>query len=125
MASTEDRKKFRERIYRYALRLIKFVSKLPNDPVTLILKKQLTRSGTSVAANYFESIGASSKKDFQKYFIYALKSANETKFWLALIRDASLAPEGLKSDSDFLIEETKQLASILGSSIVTLKRHVS
>jgi four helix bundle protein len=121
MTSVEEKKKFQLRIYRYALRLIKFISKLPNDPVTAVIKNQLIRSGTSVAANYFESMAASSKKDFERFFRYSLKSANESKFWLALLRDAALAPHASTEECDLLIDETKQLARILGASIVTLK----
>jgi four helix bundle protein len=79
------------------------------------------RSGTSIGANYFEAEGASSKKDYQNFFSYALKSANETKFWLAILRDSNLIPRELLSECDWLLQETKELASIFASSILTMR----
>jgi four helix bundle protein len=74
------KQEFRKRIYQFVLRLVRFLSKLPRDPVTREIIGQLMRSGTSVGANYFEAEGASSKKDYQNFFAHSLKSANETKF---------------------------------------------
>ncbi|MDD3888139.1 MAG: four helix bundle protein, partial [Patescibacteria group bacterium] len=52
-----------------------------------IISKQLLRSGTSILANYVEANSASSKKDFINFFTHSLKSANESKVWLTLLRD--------------------------------------
>lgn len=84
MRFNEDKNKlkqeFKERIYHYILRLIKFLASLPNDQITREIKGQLMRSGTSIGANYFEAEGASSKKDYQNFFNHSLKSANESNF---------------------------------------------
>ncbi|PIR06217.1 hypothetical protein COY65_02210 [Candidatus Jorgensenbacteria bacterium CG_4_10_14_0_8_um_filter_39_13] len=56
------KREFKLRIYRYVIRLLKFLVKLPNEPVTREIKSQLTRSGTSIGANYFEAEGAVLKK---------------------------------------------------------------
>lgn len=117
----EKKKAFRVRIYRYTIQLIKFLAKLPNDPVIREIKSQLTRSGTSIAANYFESEPASSKKDFQNFFSHALKSANESCFWLALLRDADLISGNLRDECDGLLKETKELVNIFAASIITMK----
>jgi four helix bundle protein len=112
---------FRKRIYSYIFRLVRFLSKLPSTPVIREIIGQLMRSGTSIGANYFEAEGASSKKDYQNFFSYALKSANETKFWLAILRDSNLIPRELLSECDWLLQETKELASIFASSILTMR----
>ncbi len=78
---------FKKRLYNWALRLIKFIDKLPKDSVCNVMGKQLLRSGTSILANYIEANSASSKKDFINFFTYAFKSANESKVWLSLLRD--------------------------------------
>ena len=117
----DEREKFKLRIYKYVLRLIRFLIKLPNSPVTKEIKAQLTRSGTSIGANYFEAIGASSKKDFRNFFSYALKSANESKFWLAILLNTDLIPKNLTSEDQWLLQETKELANIFASSIITMK----
>ncbi|PIY00394.1 hypothetical protein COZ22_00370 [bacterium (Candidatus Howlettbacteria) CG_4_10_14_3_um_filter_37_10] len=53
---------FKVKVYNYIIRLLKFLTKLPNDPVIREIKSQLTKSGTSIGANYFEAKSASSKK---------------------------------------------------------------
>jgi len=112
---------FRSRVYRYILRLLKFLTKLPNDPVTREIKSQLTKSGTSIGANYFEAKAASSKKDYHNFFSYALKSANESKFWLAILKDGGLTPEEKINECQYLLEETKEIANIFAASILTMK----
>ncbi len=125
MRDDSKTQQFKRRIYQYVLRLIKFLSKLPGDPVLNELKKQLTKSGTSVGANYFEAISGSSRKDFVNFFTYALKSANETKFWLALIRDSGMIGADFMAECNELLIETKEIANIFASSILTLKGNKS
>ena len=112
---------FKVRLYKYIIRLLKFLAKLPDKSVVREIKSQLTRSGTSIGANYFEAEAASSKKDYQNFFHHALKSANESKFWIATLRDAELIPENSKNESEGLLQETKELANILASSLLTMK----
>ena len=83
-----------------------------------VIARQLLRSGTSIGANVIEAQAASSKKEFTNFLNHALKSANETKFWLALLRDSG---KGKRQVIERLLCETKELANILGSSILTLR----
>jgi four helix bundle protein len=100
------KKEFRKRIYNYIIRLVKFVSALSKDSVTREIVSQLMRSGSSIGANFFEAQGASSKMDYQKYFNYSLKSANETKFWLNILMDSNLVSKVLISECQWLLQET-------------------
>lgn len=109
---------FKKRLYNWVLRLIKFIDKLPKDSVCHVMGKQLIRSGTSILANYVEANSASSKKDFINYFTHSLKSANESKVWLALLRDLE---KGDRKEIDWLLKELKEIANILASSILTMK----
>lgn len=115
------KREFKIRIYRYILRLVRFLTALPNRPVIREIVSQLMRSGTSIGANYFEAQSASSKKDYRNFFNYSLKSANETKFWIAVLRDTNLVPKELHQECEWLLAETKELANIFASSILTLK----
>ncbi|MBS4014994.1 MAG: four helix bundle protein [Candidatus Latescibacteria bacterium] len=115
------KQEFRVRIYNYIIRLLKFLVRLPNDPVIREIKSQLTRSGTSIGANYFEASGASSKKDYQNFFSHALKSSNESKFWLAILKDAKFVPNNLVEESVYLLQEIKEIANIFASSILTMQ----
>ncbi len=80
--------------------------------------RQLLRSGTSIIANYIEANSASSKKDFINFFTHSLKSANESKVWLALIKDTNKSDE---TENEWLISELKEIANIIAASILTMK----
>ncbi|MCX5632377.1 MAG: four helix bundle protein [Phycisphaerae bacterium] len=109
---------FKRRLYDFALRLIELLDRLPNDNVSKRLGDQLLRSGTSILANYVEGQSASSKKDFTNYFHISLKSANESKVWLALLRDS----KRIKPDkAEWFLKELCEISNIFGSSILTLK----
>jgi len=117
-----DREKFKndfkKRIYSWVLRLIKFIDRLPKNQSAQVIEKQLVRSGTSILANYVEANSASSKKDFINFFTYSLKSANESKVWLALLKDTG---QGDKNELEYLISELVEISNILASSILTMK----
>lgn len=101
------------------MQLVKFVEALPkNDDLCKVARNQLIRSGTSIGANYVEAISGSSKKDFTNFLTHSLKSANESKFWLALLRDTG---KGDREKINQLLEELIEIANILASSIRTLK----
>ncbi len=115
------RNEFKLRIYKFIIRLLKFLVKIPYDTVVNEIKKQVTKSGTSMGANYFEAKGASSKRDFQKFFTISLKSANETCFWLSVLIDANLIPQNLVKECEYLLTEAKEIANIFASSILTMQ----
>ena len=107
------------RAYTFALRIIKFIDGVNNQDFAVnVISKQLLRSATSIGANIIEAQAGSSKKDFTNFFSHALKSANETKFWIALLRDSNKADRAGCSD---LLQEATELSNILGSSIITLR----
>ena len=109
---------FKKRLYNWVLRSIRFLDKLPKDSVSSVMGKQLLRSGTSVLANYIEANSASSKKDFINFFTHSLKSANESKVWLCLLRDTE---KGEKKELEWLLDELVQISNVIASSILTLK----
>ncbi len=74
---------------------IKFCKKIPRNPITDPLITQLTKSSTSVGANYCEADDAESKKDFIHKIGICKKEARETKHWFRMIATAveDLKPE--------------------------------
>lgn len=112
------KKEFKERLYSFTLKMIKWLDTLPKDTVTRRMSDQLIRSGTSILANYIEGQSASSKKDFTNFFTHSLKSANESKVWFTLLRDSG---RGTKGEVDWFIRELEQISNIFASSILTLK----
>lgn len=109
---------FKKRLYRFTLGLIEFIDHLPDDNVSRRIGDQLLRSGTSIIGNYIEGQAASSKKDFTNYFNTSLKSANESKLWLALLRDSKRAKT---AETKKFLDELDEIANIFASSILTLK----
>ncbi|MEA2088124.1 MAG: four helix bundle protein [Candidatus Caldatribacteriota bacterium] len=116
--NSKHKMKLKDRTYQYSIKMIEFLDNLSKNSSTQIISKQLLRSATSIGANIIEAQASSSKKDFTKYFNYSLKSANESVYWLSLLKDAKKINN---NQIEYLLNETKELAKILGSSILTLK----
>ena len=112
------KEEFRNRVYRFVLDTIGFVEGLAKDQTSRVIGDQLLRSATSIGANVVEAQSAASRKDYANFFPHALKSANETKFWLSLLRDAGKAEEKATNE---LLSEVTEIANILAASILTLK----
>lgn len=115
----EDKKDIKRRAYQFALSIIKLIDTFPNQSTYWVLQSQLLKSSTSIGANIIEAKGSSSKKEFIRFFSIALKSANETKFWLCLLRDAKKAKiEQIKP----LLKEANELSNMVAASILTMKK---
>jgi len=109
---------FKKRLYQFTLKLIELLDSLPQDNTSRRLSDQLLRSGTSILANYVEGQSSSSKREFTNYLNYSLKSANESKVWLALLRDS----KRVKSENAaWYLKELDEVSKILASSIMKLK----
>ena len=108
----------RTRCLEFSLRVLRYVGGLPDSNVYRVLTGQLLRSSTSIGANMFEARGAGSKKDFIHCYEIALKSANETSYWLLLMSGLSTKERG---EIDALVRETRELMKMIAASIVTMK----
>lgn len=106
------------RAFNLARKTIALVDNLPNKRSAWVITDQLIRAVTSIGANIIEAQAASSRRDFANFLNHALKSGNETKFWLALAKD--LDPK-LVTEIEELLKETDELVKILGSSLLTLR----
>ena len=102
----------------FSLDIIKLISSLPNQRIYWTICDQLLRSATSIGANIIEAKASSSRKDFIKFYEIALKSGNETKYWLYLLRDSNLVTD---EDVGKLIVEAEELVNMIASSLLTLK----
>lgn len=106
------------RAYNLSLEVIKFINGLPNKRAFWVIGDQLLRSITSIGANMIEAQSSSSRREFIKFYEIGLKSANESKYWLCLLRDSY--PD-LKTRCSELLDEVIQISNMLASSIITLK----
>ena len=110
---------FKQRLYAFTLDLINVLDTLEKkDGVVNRLSDQLLRSGTSVIANYVEGLSGSSKKDLANFFNHSLKSCNESKVWICLLRDTKRMSV---EDAERLLLELDAFGKIFGSSLITLR----
>jgi four helix bundle protein len=105
----------RHRCYYFSKEIILFVKGNTYDRIYSSLFDQLIRSATSIGANMVESKAGSSKKDWKNFHVIALKSANETKYWLCLIRD-TMEIDKLRVQE--LLKEAEELSNIIARIII-------
>lgn len=109
---------FQNRLVRFTVSIMHFASELRQDRSLWAAADQIIRSGSSIGANVIEAKSASSRKDYIKFFEIALKSANETKYWLIVIREYNAK---YRPNAEKLFAEADELCRIIGSSVLTLK----
>ena len=83
-----------DKSFRFAVQLVGYIRRQPKDHVSLVLTRQLLRSGTSIGANVEEALGGQSSKDFISKLAIAAKEARETGYWLRLLRDSAAQTAG-------------------------------
>jgi len=106
------------RCYNFSITIIKFINSLSEKKLGLVILNQLLKSSTSIGANIIEAKSSSSRRDFIKFYEIALKSANETKYWLGLLRDGI----GLnKIKINELLKEVDEISKMIAKSLLTLK----
>ena len=105
----------RHRCYFFSKEVVLFVKRCTYDKVYSSLFDQLIRSATSIGVNIVEERAGSSKKDWKKFFVIALKSANETKYWLCLIRDTMETDNVKVAD---LLKEVDEISNIIAKIII-------
>jgi four helix bundle protein len=90
------------------------------------VRSQLTRSATSIGANYQESQSASSRADFINKLQISLKELMETIYWLHLIdRTFGRRNENLRDKIIILINESEELRKILNACILTARNKMT
>ena len=109
----------KHRAFYFSKDIILFIKNQQYERIYFSLFDQLIRSATSIGANLVEGIAGSSKNDFLKFNIIALKSANETKYWLCLIRD-TLEIDNLKIEK--LVSEANEISKIIASIVINSKK---
>ena len=109
----------RDRSYAFALRIVRLSQYLKRHHKEYVLSNQILRSGTSIGALLREAQYAQSRKDFINKLSIALKEANETDYWLLLLKDS-----GYMSVSfyDKIAQEIREIIRMLTASINTCKQ---
>ncbi len=109
----------KDKSYIFATKIVRLSQFLVSEKKEYVLSKQTLRSGTAVGALIRESEFAASRADFINKLTVSLKEANETEYWLMLLKDTYYI-----NDAEFiqLRTECKELIAMLVSSIKTSKK---
>ena len=108
----------KEKSYLFAIRIVKLAQYLQNEKKEFILSKQIMRSGTSIGALIREGEYGQSKADFIHKMSIALKEANETDYWLSILRDTNYIDEQLYESN---VTYCKEILAMLVSTVKTAK----
>jgi four helix bundle protein len=101
----------------FAIRIVKLYSFLCDEKKEFVLSKQLLRSGTVIGALIKEAEFGQSKADFINKMSIALKEANETDYWLHLLKDTDFLNEKMfESISADCVELIKMLVATVKTS---------
>lgn len=102
----------REKIRSFSLLIIKLSEKLEKNTATRVINYQLTKSGTSVYANYRAALRARSKAEFFSKLSICVEEADETEMWLELL----IASELVTGEEEKAIhKESLEILKILAS----------
>src|SRR3989338_6748173 len=112
------KKEFISRLITLTVRTLRFSEQLRKNRNLWAFADQLIRCTGSIGANGVEAKGSGSRRDYTRFFEIALKSANETRYWLIVVKEYS---SEYQNEAAELLSEVDQVANIIGSSIITLK----
>jgi len=112
MNNKEFSKSLELRTLNFSIEIINLSVSLPNIPESLVIKNQITKSGTSVGANYREANRSRGPRDFKNKIKICESEASETNYWLEIIEamNWSKSPK-LKTTR----QEAKELLAIFTS----------
>jgi four helix bundle protein len=116
-----DKRELQHRTRQFALRILKLVDALPNTAAGRAISSQLVRSAMSVGANYRAACRSRSRVEFAAKLGTVLEEADESFYWLEMIRDAKMLPE---SRISLLLREADELTAIVAAGRKSAtKRH--
>ncbi|SOE19797.1 four helix bundle protein [Spirosomataceae bacterium TFI 002] len=111
--------KMKLRSKQFCIEVIKYCRTLPKSEEMYIIKRQLIKSATSVAANYRAACRGRSNAEFYAKICIVLEESDESLFWLELIRDLDeIKDESLRK----LILESSELTAIMSKTRSTMKK---
>jgi len=112
MDNKEFAKKLELRTLQFAISIINISASLPKTAEALVIRNQITKSGTSIGANYREANRSRSKKDFKNKINISVSEASETVYWLDIIFELNwLDPNSINE----ILKESKELLAIFTS----------
>ena len=109
------------RTKRFSIEVINMVEKLPNSNTVRVIANQIVRSGSSVGANYRAVCRARSDREFVSKMNIALEEADETLFWLEIIKEKNWVEV---DEIEKIWREGNELTAIFVSSLKTVNNRI-
>jgi len=97
----------RERIKVFSLKVLELSDLLPMTTKGKVINYQITKSGTSVYANYRAALRGRSKAEFYSKLCISVEESDETEMWIELILESKILVH------DFVRELHKESLEIL------------
>lgn len=107
-----------KRIYKFVIRVLNFIKKLPHAPENRIITHQIAKSVTSMGANDNEADAATTPKDFTNKYSIVRKETKETIYWLNIIKDTNTE---LINEAEEFIKEATEIFKIVSTIIYKTK----
>ena len=109
-------KELEKRTRKFAIQIIRLSMKLSKTPEGVVIRNQLTKSGSSIGANYREANRSRSKADFRNKIKICESEASETQYWLEVIVETTwLSKDAIKLEYNEC-SELLALFSAIGKS---------
>ena len=106
----------KEKSYDFAIRTVNLNRYLREKKHECVLSKQILRCGTAIGALIREAEFGQSRADFRSKMYIALKEANETEYWLNLLRDTNFISE---KEFESMSSDCSQLIRMLVATVKT------
>lgn len=112
-------KDIKERTKEFAVVIVKFAIELKKSGIEYPLRDQILRSGTSIGANVKEARASSTRKELIRFYEIALRSADETEYWMDVIKSGY----EMKNDNfEPINKELKEITKIIATIVINLKK---
>ena len=109
----------KDKSYEFALEIVKLARYLQSEKNEFVLSRQILKSGTAIGALIREAEFGQSKADFTHKMSISLQEANETDYWLCILRDSGYANPSRLSK---LQNDCKELIAMLTSTVKTARK---
>jgi four helix bundle protein len=109
-----------ERLLKFSINSVRYLSSLPKNKEYEVFRIQLSRSATSVGANYEEARGASSRKDFINKLTISLKESRESYYWFSILQELNIGNYAMLNE---LVSESLEILKVFVTSLKTAKNN--
>jgi four helix bundle protein len=109
---------FKDRTKKLALQVIELVNELPQGQTAHVISMQLLRSATSIGANYRAACRGKSTADVLAKLAIVEEEADESIYWLELLKDSRVVPETRVSE---IMKKANEITAMIVASIKTLR----